>query len=83
MILDTCHFTIIFEPTLIPSGSATSRRTVVIASHNLTEVENLADRILFLENGAVKAAGTLQELKERAGISGSESLDTIFETITG
>jgi branched-chain amino acid transport system permease protein len=37
-------------------------RTICIVEHNLHIVERLADRIYFMEQGKITAAGTMQEL---------------------
>jgi ABC-2 type transport system ATP-binding protein len=40
-----------------------SKRTIVICSHNLTEVEALADKIAIIYRGRILMQGTLDELK--------------------
>lgn len=40
-----------------------SQRTIVICSHNLTEVEELADQIAIIYRGRILIQGTLDELK--------------------
>jgi ABC-2 type transport system ATP-binding protein len=40
-----------------------SKRTIVICSHNLTEVEALADQIAIIYRGRILIQGTLEELK--------------------
>jgi len=40
-----------------------SQRTIVICSHNLTEVEALADQIAIIYRGKILLQGTLEELK--------------------
>ncbi len=40
-----------------------SKRTIVICSHNLTEVEALADKIAIIYRGRVLMQGSLEELK--------------------
>lgn len=42
-----------------------SRRTIVICSHNLTEVEALADKIAIIYRGRILLQGTMEELKHR------------------
>ncbi len=42
-----------------------SRRTIVICSHNLTEVEALADQIAIIYHGRILLQGTLEELKHK------------------
>ena len=46
--------------------------TVVLASHNMAEVERLADRVIMLEKGRIVADGTPQELIDRFGRSNLE-----------
>jgi ABC-2 type transport system ATP-binding protein len=41
--------------------------TVVLASHNMAEVERLADRVIMLEKGRIIADGTPQALIDRFG----------------
>jgi ABC-2 type transport system ATP-binding protein len=41
--------------------------TVVLTSHNMAEVERLADRVIMLEKGRIIADGTPQELIDRLG----------------
>jgi ABC-2 type transport system ATP-binding protein len=40
-----------------------SQRTIVICSHNLTEVEQLADQIAIIYRGKILLQGTLEEMK--------------------
>ncbi|MBC7879681.1 MAG: ABC transporter ATP-binding protein [Anaerolineales bacterium] len=42
-----------------------SKRTIVICSHNLTEVEALADKIAIIYRGRILLQGTLDELKQK------------------
>jgi ABC-2 type transport system ATP-binding protein len=42
-----------------------SKRTIVICSHNLTEVEALADQIAIIYRGRILLQGTLEELKRK------------------
>ncbi len=41
-----------------------SKRTIVICSHNLTEAETLADKIAIIYRGRILLQGTLDELKQ-------------------
>jgi len=42
-----------------------SKRTIVICSHNLTEVESLADQIAIIYRGRILLQGTLEEMKHK------------------
>jgi Cu-processing system ATP-binding protein len=42
-------------------------RTFIVTSHVLSELEELADRIAFLLDGAIRFSGTKQELKQSTG----------------
>ncbi|MGQ9547081.1 MAG: ABC transporter ATP-binding protein [Roseiflexus sp.] len=39
-----------------------ARRTILLTTHNLTEAEELADRIVIIRNGMIVAEGTFQQL---------------------
>lgn len=41
----------------------TEHKTVLLATHNLAEVEQLCNRIAVLDNGKLKAEGTVDEIK--------------------
>lgn len=58
-------------------------KTVLISSHNLSEVEKLADSIAMLDHGVIQSVGTMDELKKLAGISVSANLNAVFEYFTG
>ena len=53
-----------------------SQRTVVICSHNLTEVEALADQIAIIYRGKILTQGTLDDLK--VNILGSPEFEIKF-----
>jgi Cu-processing system ATP-binding protein len=53
---------------------AAERTTVLLCSHDLSEVDALADRIAIFSGGRVTGLGTLAELEERAGVSGLEAV---------
>lgn len=52
--------------------------TVVLTTHYMEEAENLSDRIAVMTDGAVKAEGTLAELRELGGCAPDASLETVF-----
>jgi ABC-2 type transport system ATP-binding protein len=53
-----------------------SQRTIVICSHNLTEVEALADQIAIIYRGKILIQGTLEELKR--SVLGSPEYEVRF-----
>jgi ABC-2 type transport system ATP-binding protein len=67
---------------LIHNKAKKEGKTILISSHNLTEVEELADRIAVLHQGTIKALGSLNDLKTQAGFSRSADMDTLFEYFT-
>ncbi len=44
-----------------------SGKTIVLASHDMAEVENLCDRIAILNNGNIAFCGTASELTDKVG----------------
>jgi len=40
---------------------------ILLTSHIISEVEELADRVIFLLEGAVKISGSVEDLKEKTG----------------
>lgn len=58
-------------------------KTILISSHNLKEVEELADNIAIINNGNIMASGTLDQIKKSAGLSETADLDRIFEVLIG
>lgn len=55
-------------------------RTVVIATHYLEEAEQLCDRIAIVDQGAITAVGTIDELRKKYS---STSLHEIYALSTG
>lgn len=55
-------------------------RTIILTTHYMEEAEALSDRIAILQNGRLKALGTLQEIEEKAGVKG---LENAFVAIAG
>ncbi|HXC62684.1 MAG TPA: ATP-binding cassette domain-containing protein, partial [Nitrospiria bacterium] len=49
--------------------------TILYTSHNMREMEEMCDRILFLNKGHLIAAGTPQELLKQFG---KENLEEVF-----
>ncbi len=57
-------------------------KTVVLASHDMAEVEALCDRIAVLRGGNIAFSGTLGELTEKTGSFYSVRVKTNRDTIT-
>jgi ABC-2 type transport system ATP-binding protein len=57
---------------------------IVVSSHLLHLVEEIADRVLIVQNGRRIALGTLAEIRAAApGLAQDASLEEIFLTVTG
>ena len=59
----------------------TNGRTLVLAIHQLSDAERVCDRFILLADGHVRGAGTLNDLRVRAGIADG-SLEDIFLALT-
>jgi ABC-2 type transport system ATP-binding protein len=68
---------------LLRRQAETEGKTILISSHNLKEVEDLADQVAILHQGVLRAIGALAELKAEAGTASSADLDTLFDHYTG
>ncbi|MBR4112657.1 MAG: ATP-binding cassette domain-containing protein [Ruminiclostridium sp.] len=55
------------------------KMTIIVTTHYLEESEHLADRIVIMKEGNIKALGTLEELKQ---LTGEEKLEEIFLKIS-
>jgi ABC-2 type transport system ATP-binding protein len=71
------------DPNQIRDVRATIRelgksKTILLSTHILQEVEAVADRVLFIHEGAIVFDGTPQQMKARAS-----SLDDVFYQLTG
>jgi ABC-2 type transport system ATP-binding protein len=54
---------------------------ILLVTHTLTVAEEIADRIGFLKNGELIATGTLAELRQKAGLGDTASLDAIYKKL--
>jgi ABC-2 type transport system ATP-binding protein len=57
-------------------------RAILIASHNLTELEGLADHVAILHQGTIRALGDIPTLQQQAGLSGYGTLEDLFDHFT-
>jgi ABC-2 type transport system ATP-binding protein len=62
---------------------ASEGKTILFASHNLSEVVRMADSVVILHKGSIRAAGTLAELRRRAGFLNDKGLETVYSCFTG
>jgi len=60
---------------------AASGRTLVLAIHQLGDAERVCDRFVLLADGAVRGAGTLDELRTQTKLT-SASLEDVFLALT-
>lgn len=58
----TAHYIIGFIRTMKDRG-----KTIIFSGHNLSQVENICDRVLIMKGGTVAAYGTIAKLKEQYG----------------
>lgn len=56
---------------------------VVLSSHQLGLVETLAESVVILDEGKKRAAGTIAALRQEAGLSTEDSLETVFFRVLG
>ena len=58
------------------------KKTVILSTHILGEVEALCNRVLILNEGLVAAQGTTEEIALSLGMSGENSLEDVFVKLT-
>ncbi len=56
--------------------------TIMMSTHTLEVAEGLCDRIAIIQDGAIRACGTLDELRVHAAM-GDDGLEAIFLRLTG
>ena len=56
--------------------------TIMMSTHTLEVAESLCDRIGIMQNGKLRALGTMDELRAGA-VQGGEALESIFLRLTG
>jgi ABC-2 type transport system ATP-binding protein len=54
---------------------------VLMVTHTLSVAQAIAHRIGFLENGKLKAVGTMAELRTKAGLSDGASLEEVYKKL--
>ncbi|MBT8494557.1 MAG: ABC transporter ATP-binding protein [Deltaproteobacteria bacterium] len=58
-------------------------RAVLVASHVLSTLAELADRLVVIADGEVAASGTADQLRELAELASDASLDDVFAVLVG
>jgi len=64
-------------------GLRAQQRTLLLCIHQLTDAERVCDRLLLLSNGRMVGIGTLDELREQAGLGAESNLEDVFSKLTG
>jgi ABC-2 type transport system ATP-binding protein len=54
---------------------------VLMVTHTLSVAQSIADRVGFLENGQLKAVGSIGELRAKAGLTENSSLEEIYKKL--
>jgi ABC-2 type transport system ATP-binding protein len=54
-----------------------TQRTLLLSIHQLSEAEKICDRFLLLDQGQVAATGSIEELRQQAGLSAG-GLEEVF-----
>jgi ABC-2 type transport system ATP-binding protein len=55
--------------------------SVLLVTHTLPVAQEISDRIGFLKNGELVAVGTIDELREKAGLSHTADLNEIYKKL--
>lgn len=53
-------------------------QTIIISTHEIREVENLVDEVVFLDNGQVRLYGDAEELRTQRGMSLLDIMKEVF-----
>ena len=53
---------------------ASEKRGIILTSHNMSDIESLADRIFLIGGGTIHFEGSIQEVKKFAGVENNASL---------
>jgi len=57
--------------------------TIMMSTHTLEVAQRLCDRVAIIQNGEIKACGTLDELRSSLGTASDGGLEEIFLRLTG
>ena len=64
-------------------NSLRKQMTIVLTTHYMEEAEQLSDKIAIMACGEVRAVGTLDELRNTAGLEPKSSLEDVFVKLAG
>jgi ABC-2 type transport system ATP-binding protein len=59
------------------------KRTLLLCIHQLNDAERICDRLLLLSGGRMVGIGTLDQLREQAGLNRHSNLEEVFSALTG
>jgi ABC-type multidrug transport system ATPase subunit len=59
------------------------KRTLLLCIHQLIDAERICDRLLLLSGGRMVGIGTLEQLREQAGLDSECNLEQVFSALTG
>jgi ABC-2 type transport system ATP-binding protein len=57
--------------------------TIMMSTHTLEVAESMCDRIGIIQNGKIRACGTMDDLRKNAAGGGAKGLEEIFLKLTG
>ena len=66
---------------LLRSHTATGK-TLFLSIHQLTDASRICDRLVLLSGGRIAGEGTLDELRQKAGVTGDGGLEEVFLALT-
>lgn len=73
------NFTLDVENFAIPQGFATAlngKRSVFFSTHNISDMENITDYAIIMENGQIVEQGFVEDLKEKYILIKGDAADT-------
>ncbi len=56
-------------------------QTIIIATHEINDVESLVDEVIFIDNGQLKLAGNAEDLRVKKGMSLVELMKEAFRSV--
>lgn len=56
-------------------------KTILFVTHQMAEAEDICDRVAIMDDGKIKACGSMDELRRAVGLEGA-TLDEVFREVT-